>query len=80
LKLRNIDFSKQYRTPQRILAVPEQLLGFINAEVIEPTGRHHVAKFAIGEESPPPPSPPRKRNAPMKNQCGSDSSVHKKSK
>jgi hypothetical protein len=60
--------------------VPEQLLGFINVEVIEPTGRHHVAKFAIDEESPPPPSPPRKRNAPTKNQCGSDSSVHKKSK
>jgi hypothetical protein len=60
--------------------VQEQLLGFINVEVIEPTGRHHVAKFVIGEESPPPPLPPRKRNAPMKNQHGSDSPVHKKSK
>jgi hypothetical protein len=58
----------------------EQLLGFINAKVIEPTGRHHVAKFVIGEESPPPPLPPRKRNAPTKNQRGSDSSVHKKIK
>jgi hypothetical protein len=27
-------------TPQRILAVQEQLLGFINTEVIEPTGMH----------------------------------------
>jgi hypothetical protein len=26
--------------------VQEQLLGFINKEVIEPIGRHHVAKFA----------------------------------
>jgi hypothetical protein len=60
--------------------VQEQLLGFINVEVIEPTGRHHVAKFIIGEESPPPPSLPRKRNAPTKNQRGSDSFVHKKSK
>jgi hypothetical protein len=58
----------------------EQLLGFINAEVIQLTGRHHVAKFVIGEESPPPPSPPRKRNATMKNQRGSDDSVNKKSK
>jgi hypothetical protein len=80
LKLQNIDFSKQYLTPQRILAVQEQLLGFINAEVIEPTGRHRVSKFAIGEESPPPPSLLRKRNAPTKNQRGSDFSVHKKSK
>jgi hypothetical protein len=60
--------------------VQEQLLGFKNAEVIEPTGRHHVAKFTIGEESPPPPSLSGKRNAPTKNQCDSDSSVHKKSK
>jgi hypothetical protein len=60
--------------------VQEQLLGFINKEVILPTGRHHVAKFAIGQESPPPPSPPRKRNVPKKNQRGSDSSVNKKSK
>jgi hypothetical protein len=60
--------------------VQEQLLGFINTKVIEPTGRHHVVKFIIGEESPPPPSLPKKRNAPMKNQCGSNSSVHKKSK
>jgi hypothetical protein len=60
--------------------VQEELLGFINAEVIKPTGRHHVAKFVIGEESPPPPSPSRKRNASTKNQCGLDSLVHKKSK
>jgi hypothetical protein len=38
------------------------------------------AKFVIGEESPPPPSPLRKRNAPTKNQRGSYSSVHKKIK
>jgi hypothetical protein len=49
----------------------EQLLQFINEEEIQSTGRHHVAKFVIGEESPPPPSPPRKRNAPKKNQRGS---------
>jgi hypothetical protein len=59
--------------------VQEQLLGFINDEVIPPTGRHHVAKFAIGLESPPP-SPPKKRNPAKKNQCASDSSVNKKSK
>jgi hypothetical protein len=40
---------------------------------------HHVAKFAIGQESPPQPSPSRKRNPTKKNQCGSDSSVNKKS-
>jgi hypothetical protein len=80
LKLQQIDFSKQYLTPQRILAVQEQLLGFINEEVILPTGRHHVGKFAIGQESPLPPSPPRKRNPPKKNQRGPDSSVNKKSK
>jgi hypothetical protein len=60
--------------------VQEQLLGFINDEVIQPTGRHHVAKFVIGVESPPPPLPSRKRNAPKKNQRGSNSSVNKKSK
>jgi hypothetical protein len=60
--------------------VQEQLLGFINEEAIQPTGRHHVAKFVIGEESPPPPSLSRKRNAPKKNQRGSNSSVNKKSK
>jgi hypothetical protein len=78
--LQQIDFSKQYLTPQRILAVQEQLLGFINEEVILLTRRYHVAKFAIGQESPPPPSPLRKRNPPKKNQRGSDSSVNKKSK
>jgi hypothetical protein len=57
-----------------------QLLGFINEDVIQLTGRHHVAKFVIGQESPPPPSLPRKRNASKKNQRGSDSSVNKKSK
>jgi hypothetical protein len=60
--------------------VQEQLLGFINEEVIQPTGRHHVTKFVIGEESPPPPSLSRKRNAPTKNQRGSNSSVNKKLK
>jgi hypothetical protein len=60
--------------------VHEQLLGFINKEVIQPTGRHHVFKFGIGQESPPPHSPLRKRNPPKKNQCGSDSSINKKSK
>jgi hypothetical protein len=49
-------------------------------EVIEPTGSHHVYKFVIGEESPPPPWPPRKRNALTKNRRGSDSSIHKKIK
>jgi hypothetical protein len=78
--LQQIDFSNQYLTPQRILAVQEQLLGFINEEVIPPTRRHHVAKFAIGQESPPPPSPPRKRNPAKKNQRASDTSVNKKSK
>jgi hypothetical protein len=80
LKLQKINFSKQYLTPQRILAVQEQLLGFIKEEVIQPTGRHHVAKFVIGEESAPPPSPPRKRNTPKKNQRGLDSPINKKSK
>jgi hypothetical protein len=60
--------------------VQEQLLGFINDEVIPPTGRHHIAKFAIGHESPPPPSPPKKRNLTKKNQRGSDSLITKKSK
>jgi hypothetical protein len=60
--------------------VQEQLLGFINEEVILPIGMHHVAKFAIGKECPPPPSPLRKRNPPKKNQRGSDSSVNKKLK
>jgi hypothetical protein len=80
LKLQEIDFSKQYLTPQRILAVQEQLLGFINKEVIQPTERHHVAKFVKGQESPPPPAPLRKRNPPKKNQRGSDSLDNKKSK
>jgi hypothetical protein len=78
--LQQIDFSQQYLTPQRILAVQEQLLEFINEEVIPPTGIHHVDKFVIGQESPPPPSPLRKRNPPKKNQRGSDFSVNKKSK
>jgi hypothetical protein len=60
--------------------VQEQLLGFINDEVIPPTGRHHVAKFSMGQESPPPPSPPKKRNPPKKNQRGSDSLINKKLK
>jgi hypothetical protein len=47
MKLKEINFSKQYLIPQRILVVQEQLLGFINEQVIQPTGRHHVAKFAI---------------------------------
>jgi hypothetical protein len=76
-KLQQIDFSKQYLTPQRILAVQEQLLGGINDELIPPTGRHHVAKSAIGQESPPPRSPPKKRNTAKKNQRASDSSVNK---
>jgi hypothetical protein len=78
--MQEIDFSKQYLTLQRILAVQEQLLGFINEEVIQSTGRHNVARFVIGEESPPPPSPLRKRNAAKKNQRGLDSSVNEKSK
>jgi hypothetical protein len=49
--LHQIDFNKQYLTPPRILAVQEQLLGFINEEVILPIGRNHVAKFAIGQVS-----------------------------
>jgi hypothetical protein len=60
--------------------VQEQLLGFINEEAIPEPGRHHVAKFAIGQESPPPPSPPKRRNPAKKNQRASDSSVHKQSK
>jgi hypothetical protein len=80
LKLQQIDLSKQYLTPQRILAVQEQLLGFINEEVIPESGRHHDAKFAIGQESPPSPSPPKRRNLGKKNQRGLDSSVHKQSK
>jgi hypothetical protein len=79
LKLQQIDLSKQYLTPQRILVVQEQLLGFINEEVIPLSGRHHVAKFAIGQEYPPP-SPLKKRNTAKKNRCASDSSVNKKSK
>jgi hypothetical protein len=80
LKLQQIDLSKQYLTPQRILAVQEQLLGFINEEVIPPTGRHHVAEFDIHQESPPPASLSKKRNPPKKNQCASNSSINKKSK
>jgi hypothetical protein len=78
--LQEIDFSKKYLAPQRILAVQEKLLGFINKEIIEPSGRQHVAKFVIGQESPPPSSLSRKRNPPKKKQRGSDSSVNKKSK
>jgi hypothetical protein len=80
LKLQEIDFSIQYLTPQTILVVQEQLLGFINKKIIELTEMHHITKFAIGQESTPPPSPPRKRNPPKKNQRGSDFSVNKKSK
>jgi hypothetical protein len=58
----------------------EQLLGFINEEVIPPSGRHHTTKFAIGQESPPPPSPSKKRNPTKMNQRASDSSVNKQSK
>jgi hypothetical protein len=58
----------------------EQLLGFINDKLIPLTRRHHVAKFTIGQESPPPPSPSKKRNPSKKNQRGLDSSVNKKSK
>jgi hypothetical protein len=78
LKLQQVDFSKQYLTVKRILTVQEQLLGFINEEVIPPTGRHQIVKFVIGQESPPSPSPLRKRNLAKKNQRG-DSSVNKKS-
>jgi hypothetical protein len=83
--LQQIDLSKQYLTPKRILAVQEQLLGFINEEVIPESGRHHVFKFAIGQESPslttaPPPSPPKMRNPAKKNHHASDSSIHKQSK
>jgi hypothetical protein len=60
--------------------VQEQLLGFINEKVILPNGRHHVAKFVIGQESQPPPSSSRKRNPAKKNQHGSDISVNKKLK
>jgi hypothetical protein len=80
LKLQQINFSKQYLTPQRILAVQEQLLEFINDEAIPLTRRHHVAKFTIGQESPPPPLLPKKRNPAKKNQRGSDSLINKKSK
>jgi hypothetical protein len=75
LKLQQFDLVKQYHTPQRLLEVQEQLLGFINKEVIPPSGRHHVAKFAVGQESAPPPSPSKK-----KNQRASNSSVNKQSK
>jgi hypothetical protein len=56
------DFSKQYLTPQRILAVQEQLLGFINEQVIQtishstknPSHRSRVSTttFAAKEEKP----------------------------
>jgi hypothetical protein len=58
--------------------VQERLLGFINEEANQPTGRNQVDKFVIGQEPPPQPSLPRKRNALKKNQRGSDSSVNKK--
>jgi hypothetical protein len=80
LKLQQIDLSNQYFTPQGMLAVQEQLLGFINEEVIPLTERQHVAKFAISQESPPPPSPSKKINATKKSQRASDSSVNKKLK
>jgi hypothetical protein len=80
LKLQQIDLSKQYLMPQRILAVQEQLLGFINEEVIPLSGRQHVDKFVIGQESPSPPSPPKKRYLAKKNQRASDSLVNKQSK
>jgi hypothetical protein len=79
--LQQIDLSKQYLTPKRILAVQEQLLGFINEEVIPESGRHHVFKFAIGQESPSlTTSPPKMRNPAKKNHHASDSSIHKQSK
>jgi hypothetical protein len=59
--------------------VQEQLLGFINELAIPLSRRHHVAKFAIGQESPPP-SPSKKRNPTKKNQHALDSLVNKKSK
>jgi hypothetical protein len=55
--------------------VQEQLLGFINEEIILEPGKHHVAKFVIGQESAPPPSPPKRRNPAKKNQRASDSSL-----
>jgi hypothetical protein len=55
--------------------VQEQLLGFLNDEVILESGRHHVAEFAIGQELPP-----KRRNPAKKNQHASDSLVHKQSK
>jgi hypothetical protein len=48
--------------------------------VIPSSGRHHLPKFAIGQESPPPPSPLKKGNPAKKNQRASDSMVNKKSK
>jgi hypothetical protein len=42
--------------------VQKYLFGFIKEEVIPPYGRHHIAKFDIDQESPPPPSPLEKRN------------------
>jgi hypothetical protein len=60
--------------------VQEQLLGFINEEVIPESGRQHIAKFVIGQESPPPHSPLKRRNLAKKNQRASHSSIHKQSK
>jgi hypothetical protein len=60
--------------------VQEQLLGFINEEVIPESGRHHVAKFAIGQETAPPPSPLKRRNPAKKNQRALDFLVHKQLK
>jgi hypothetical protein len=78
--MQQIDLSKQYLTPQRILAVQTQLLGFVNEEVIPPSRWHHVTKFATGQESPPPPSPSKMRNTTKKNHCALDSSINKQSK
>jgi hypothetical protein len=45
-------------------------------EFNSPNGRHHIAKFTIGQESPPPHSSSKKRNLAKKKQCASYSLVN----
>ena len=39
--------AKKTLTPQRILALQEQLLGFINEHVIPESGKYHVSKWDV---------------------------------
>ena len=78
LKLQKIDLSKKCLTPQRILALQEQLLGFINEHVIKESGKYHVFKWHPDSEAVfPSLTPPSSSTAKLhsRKKSGSSSSV-----